>query len=91
MEIPQQIHHCYDSFAADSVADTLQCNRFFNDAAFRHRKLYGVHASGTDCPTQLLDLQQQWNYELSDEIGWQLRSYTDCSAHTQLHCACTAF
>ena len=23
MEIPQQIHHCYDSFAADSVADTL--------------------------------------------------------------------
>ena len=41
--------------------------------------------------TQLLDLQQQWNYELSDEIGWQLRSDTDCSAHTQLHCACTAF
>ena len=23
MEIPQQIHHCYDSFTADSVADTL--------------------------------------------------------------------
>ena len=22
-KIPQQIHHCYDSFAADSVADTL--------------------------------------------------------------------